>query len=111
MTVFNTVDQAKQFWSVLRLSHSGFGSLADIDGRCRIKGKQFTIPSLLTGGDESDSSFEAIQRDPKCALSIARLAPQDYHRFHSPVTGTVGPIKDIQGELHLREEVIADWIG
>ena len=25
------------------------------------------------------------------ALCIFRLAPQDYHRFHSPVDGAVGP--------------------
>lgn len=28
---------------------------------------------------------------------IFRLAPQDYHRFHSPVDGTVGEIKKVEG--------------
>jgi len=34
-------------------------------------------------------------------LAIARLAPQDYHRFHSPVEGEVIAIKDIKGRLAL----------
>ncbi|WWD00210.1 phosphatidylserine decarboxylase [Kwoniella sp. B9012] len=74
MTVFNTVDKAKQLW---------------------IKGKQFTLPSLLTGDDDSENRFTEIQNDSTAAISIARLAPQDYHRFHSPVEGVVGDIKDI----------------
>ncbi|WRT65146.1 phosphatidylserine decarboxylase [Kwoniella shivajii] len=74
MTVYNTVDKSKQVW---------------------IKGKQFTLPSLLTGDDETDTRFEQVQNDPTAAISIARLAPQDYHRFHSPVEGIVGDIKDI----------------
>ncbi|CAD6567328.1 MAG: hypothetical protein TREMPRED_003549 [Tremellales sp. Tagirdzhanova-0007] len=79
MTVFQTVDQAKQFW---------------------IKGRQFTIPNLLVGKDTKDDTFQAIQNDGSCALAIARLAPQDYHRFHSPVDGEVIAIKDIHGELY-----------
>jgi len=63
----------------------------------RIKGKQFTIPSLLIGADSQDETFKAIQDDTACALAIARLAPQDYHRFHSPVEGEVIAIKDIAG--------------
>lgn len=30
-------------------------------------------------------------------ITIARLAPQDYHRWHSPVDGTVLSIKEIPG--------------
>ncbi|WVW78860.1 phosphatidylserine decarboxylase [Kwoniella bestiolae CBS 10118] len=74
MTVFNTVDQAKQLW---------------------IKGKQFTLPSLLTGDDDTETRFKEVQNDSTAAVSVARLAPQDYHRFHSPVEGVVGDIKDI----------------
>ncbi|KAF9899512.1 hypothetical protein EC991_008781 [Linnemannia zychae] len=47
-----------------------------------IKGKSFTLPNLL--------------RDPVLAaqfqggsIAIFRLAPQDYHRFHSPISGVV----------------------
>jgi len=31
---------------------------------------------------------------------IARLAPQDYHRFHCPVSGTITKITPIQGALY-----------
>lgn len=75
MTVFENVEQAKKFW---------------------IKGRQFSIPELL-GHDER---FAALQSDGGCMLAIARLAPQDYHRFHSPVEGVVQCIKDIDGELY-----------
>ncbi|WWD21949.1 phosphatidylserine decarboxylase [Kwoniella shandongensis] len=74
LTVFPTVDKAKKIW---------------------IKGKQFTLPNLLTGNDATDTRFKEIQDDGAAALAIARLAPQDYHRFHSPVDGVVGDIKDI----------------
>lgn len=89
---------------------------------CRIKGQNFTLRSLLLGSSASqlesktsssdatshvnaqtsqadDKVFEEIINDPKCAIAIARLAPQDYHRFHSPVEGTVVAIKDIHGKL------------
>lgn len=32
-------------------------------------------------------------------LMIYRLAPQDYHRFHSPVAGTIDSIKSVGGTL------------
>ncbi|WVR04306.1 phosphatidylserine decarboxylase [Kwoniella sp. DSM 27419] len=74
LTVFPTIDQAKALW---------------------IKGKQFTLPNLLTGDDESETRFKAVQEDNHAAIAISRLAPQDYHRFHSPVDGVIGDIKDI----------------
>ncbi|KIR60414.1 phosphatidylserine decarboxylase [Cryptococcus bacillisporus CA1280] len=79
LTVYQTVDQAKKFW---------------------IKGQQFTLPNLLIGNDVADTRFKAIQEDNAAALAIHRLAPQDYHRFHSPVEGVIGAIKDIDGELY-----------
>ncbi|KAE8540401.1 phosphatidylserine decarboxylase [Cryptococcus gattii VGV] len=79
LTVYQTVDQAKEFW---------------------IKGQQFTLPNLLIGNDVADTRFKAIQEDNAAALAIHRLAPQDYHRFHSPVEGVIGAIKDIDGELY-----------
>ncbi|TNY19499.1 phosphatidylserine decarboxylase-domain-containing protein [Rhodotorula diobovata] len=72
LTVFEDVDTAKKFW---------------------IKGKHFTIPSLLE--DESlASQFE------NGALAVFRLAPADYHRFHSPVTAKVGATKSIEGTYY-----------
>lgn len=103
MTCYQTVDKAKQFW---------------------IKGKQFTVPHLLGTADpadrqppatstpqtegsqshatpsELDDALRPVYQDADCAVCIARLAPQDYHRFHSPVEATVVGIKDISGELY-----------
>lgn len=94
MTAFETVDKAKEFWYVGRCCYA----------RCklssRIKGKKFTIATLLTGGDESIDTFKDIINSETCAVTVARLAPQDYHRFHSPVEGVCGEIKDIKGELY-----------
>ncbi|KAF9422403.1 hypothetical protein BGZ94_008592 [Podila epigama] len=47
-----------------------------------IKGKTFSIPRLVRD-DALAAQFEGG------SLAIFRLAPQDYHRFHSPVQGTV----------------------
>ncbi|WVQ76654.1 phosphatidylserine decarboxylase [Cryptococcus sp. DSM 104548] len=91
VTVYETVDLAKQFW---------------------IKGKQFSIPSLLLGddaeqrngkvgsGESTDGGVGELANDTKASLLISRLAPADYHRFHSPVEGTVVGVKDIAGELY-----------
>ncbi|KAF9990778.1 hypothetical protein BGZ75_010033 [Mortierella antarctica] len=53
-----------------------------------IKGKQFTLPRLL-----QDDAL-AAQYD-EGAIAIFRLAPQDYHRFHCPLQGTIArdPVK------------------
>jgi phosphatidylserine decarboxylase precursor len=34
------------------------------------------------------------------SLTLRRLAPQDYHRFHSPVDGVVGKMTLIDGEYY-----------
>lgn len=55
-----------------------------------IKGRDFSVSKLVgeARGFESGS------------LAIFRLAPQDYHRFHSPVSGIVRKIKHIEGEYY-----------
>jgi phosphatidylserine decarboxylase len=72
LTVFPTVDLAKKYW---------------------IKGNGFTLAALL-GSDKLASQFEGG------SIVIARLAPQDYHRWHSPVTGKVNSITDIPGTYY-----------
>lgn len=77
-TTFNSVDEATELW---------------------IKGRNFTLAKLFNG------NFNQLENtglyDPKdCCIGIFRLAPQDYHRFHSPVKGTIGPIKYIEGEYY-----------
>ena len=34
------------------------------------------------------------------SLAIFRLAPQDYHRFHIPTSGTIVSIESIQGTYY-----------
>jgi phosphatidylserine decarboxylase len=69
LTAFPTISLAKKFW---------------------IKGYGFTIPKLLASNSLAPS-FE------NGSLLIARLAPQDYHRWHSPVDGVIESITEIPG--------------
>eukprot|EP00755_Sulcionema_specki_P023272 Sspe_Gene.78514::Locus_49108_Transcript_1_1_Confidence_1.000_Length_1054::g.78514::m.78514/K01613/psd, PISD; phosphatidylserine decarboxylase len=69
--VFNTVDEATSLY---------------------IKGKNFSLESLL--GPDRASMYQGG------GLAIHRLAPQDYHRFHSPVSGIVGESVAIDGDYY-----------
>ncbi|TCD65978.1 hypothetical protein EIP91_001970 [Steccherinum ochraceum] len=75
LTVYESVDFAKKFW---------------------IKGNNFDIPSLL----DVDPSSDEAKRFSDASLAIFRLAPADYHRFHSPIDGTVGETHDIPGQYY-----------
>jgi phosphatidylserine decarboxylase len=72
LTAFPSVDLATKYW---------------------IKGYGFTLERLL-GSAELAAQFDGG------SLVIARLAPQDYHRWHAPVSGTVRGIKDIPGAYY-----------
>ncbi|RPD72321.1 hypothetical protein L226DRAFT_537138 [Lentinus tigrinus ALCF2SS1-7] len=74
LMVFATVSEATRLW---------------------IKGRDFSVSRLLgdTYRTEADKYIGG-------ALCIFRLAPQDYHRFHSPVDGTIGPMTYITGEYY-----------
>ena len=72
--VFETVAEATRLW---------------------IKGREFTVARLLGERYRADA-----ERYIGGALCIFRLAPQDYHRFHSPVDGTIGPMTYIAGEYY-----------
>jgi len=63
--------------------------------RLWIKGREFTVERLLGNRYKSDAG-----RYKDGALAIFRLAPQDYHRFHSPVDGKIGPMDYISGEYY-----------
>jgi phosphatidylserine decarboxylase len=52
-----------------------------------IKGRDFSISKLIDN-EELSKDFEG------CSVVIARLAPQDYHRFHFPIGGHVGHVVD-----------------
>ena len=60
-----------------------------------VKGREFTIERLLGNAYPDDA-----KRYANGALGIFRLAPQDYHRFHIPVDGTMGEPKIIEGEYY-----------
>jgi phosphatidylserine decarboxylase len=72
LTAYPTVDLATKYW---------------------IKGAGFTIEHLL-GDAELAKKFDGG------SIVIARLAPQDYHRWHAPVDGTVVSIKNIPGAYY-----------
>ncbi|KAF8939385.1 hypothetical protein BGZ58_009913 [Dissophora ornata] len=72
MTCFQTISDAQEFW---------------------IKGMQFTISRLLAD-DVLAKKYEGG------SLAIFRLAPQDYHRYHIPVKGTLSEPKLIEGEYY-----------
>ncbi|KLO16707.1 hypothetical protein SCHPADRAFT_869479 [Schizopora paradoxa] len=59
-----------------------------------VKGRHFTLSSLLKDRKLSRS----LGKHP--SLAIFRLAPQDYHRFHSPVFAVLQGIKHIDGEYY-----------
>ncbi|EPQ52482.1 hypothetical protein GLOTRDRAFT_140216 [Gloeophyllum trabeum ATCC 11539] len=74
LMTFETVNEATKLW---------------------IKGREFTVARLL-----GDAYKDQAERYNGGALAIFRLAPQDYHRFHSPVDGTIGPMTYIAGEYY-----------
>ncbi|KAH8092634.1 phosphatidylserine decarboxylase-domain-containing protein [Cristinia sonorae] len=74
LMAFETVQEATRLW---------------------IKGREFTVSRLL--GEKHRAEADKYVGG---ALCIFRLAPQDYHRFHVPVDGVIGPMTDISGEYY-----------
>ncbi|KAI8643087.1 phosphatidylserine decarboxylase-domain-containing protein [Parasitella parasitica] len=72
MMAFPTIDSATNIW---------------------IKGVEFSISKLLDDAEEA-KAYEGG------ALAIFRLAPQDYHRYHSPVDGVIRKIHSVQGQYY-----------
>lgn len=58
-----------------------------------LKGTAFTVSALLSGSSYTQQFIPG-------SVMINRLSPQDYHRFHSPVSGTVVAQFSIAGEYH-----------
>lgn len=71
LTTYPTVDLATKYW---------------------IKGYGFTLEKLLGSADLANQ-FDGS------SIAIQRLAPQDYHRWHSPSDGSVLSINEIPGAL------------
>ncbi|XP_020872759.1 phosphatidylserine decarboxylase proenzyme 2 [Arabidopsis lyrata subsp. lyrata] len=59
-----------------------------------IKGKKFSIRGLLGKSTVNTNAFL------DGSLVIFRLAPQDYHRFHVPVSGVIEKFVDLSGSLY-----------
>ena len=72
LTAFPTLSLATKYW---------------------IKGFGFTLEKLL-GDAQLAAQFDGG------SIVIARLAPQDYHRWHAPVSGTVRSFKEIPGAYY-----------
>ncbi|CAO2196160.1 unnamed protein product [Urochloa humidicola] len=68
-------------------------SSVDESTRLWIKGRKFSIEGLLGTSAHSNALNNG-------SLVIFRLAPQDYHRFHVPVSGTVEKFVEITGCLY-----------
>ncbi|TDL21984.1 hypothetical protein BD410DRAFT_789065 [Rickenella mellea] len=78
LTVFESVSDAQKFW---------------------IKGDEFTLKNLLYG--KTAAAPEVSFPLDEAELAIFRLAPADYHRFHSPIDGTiVGEPTNIDGTYY-----------
>lgn len=78
LTAYPTVDLATKYW---------------------IKGYGFTVSRLLSRS--SDATSEALAKQFEGgSIVIARLAPQDYHRWHAPVSGTVESVTEIPGAYY-----------
>jgi len=71
--------------------HLGFQRAADI-GDIWVKGQPFSLKTLL-------QSAALAEKYAGAALLLSRLCPLDYHRFHFPVSGKVGPTRCINGPL------------
>jgi len=63
ISVFRTIEEGTSIW---------------------VKGQGFSLERLL-----QDDSLASLYKNG--SMVIFRLAPQDYHRFHSPVSGIMGP--------------------
>jgi len=64
-----------------------------------IKGHHFSIAALL-GGDAVPQAIEEASKFADGAIASFRLSPQDYHRYQSPVTGTVKWFKELDGDYY-----------
>ncbi|KAM0710962.1 hypothetical protein Q7P35_001701 [Cladosporium inversicolor] len=83
LMIFDPVDLATKYW---------------------IKGYGFTIAKLIR--DEGLAPHYAGG-----SITIARLAPQDYHRWHSPVSGFIYSITDIAGTYYTVNPQAINQVG
>ncbi|KAF8909349.1 phosphatidylserine decarboxylase-domain-containing protein [Gymnopilus junonius] len=75
LTVYASVDLAKAFW---------------------VKGTHFNIPNLLN----RPADIPEMASFQNASLAIFRLAPADYHRFHSPIDCEIGDFERVDGQFY-----------
>ncbi|OCL05547.1 putative phosphatidylserine decarboxylase [Glonium stellatum] len=61
--------------------------------RIWIKGRDFTMAEFLQDNI-------AVERFADGAIASFRLSPQDYHRYHSPVSGTIKEFRSLPGDFY-----------
>jgi len=72
VVVYETVTESKKLW---------------------IKGLDFSMTTLVMDRDLGVQFTD-------CSVASFRLSPQDYHRFHSPVTGTIKLYRSMPGDYY-----------
>ncbi|KAL7903994.1 phosphatidylserine decarboxylase domain-containing protein [Trichoderma velutinum] len=72
VVVFNSIGEAKALW---------------------IKGKNFSLNDLVMSNELCDKFRHS-------AIASFRLSPQDYHRYHSPVQGTIQSFQSLPGNYY-----------
>jgi len=70
-TMFENEDDSKKYW---------------------IKGTKFSIKTLLYGDSQVPADYVNFINNEHKYVTIMRLAPGHYHRFHCPVTGVIESI-------------------
>lgn len=121
LVVFESIDLATEYWikgkkftlpnlinptssNSLTAPPSDTISGPDSSTKADTSSMNSKFKDLLSPNPSSSSSSPShLQVDPENynggAIAIFRLAPQDYHRWHSPISGTVLSIVDIPGTL------------
>eukprot|EP00759_Apiculatamorpha_spiralis_P053164 PhF_6_TR6118/c2_g1_i1/m.9035/K01613/psd, PISD; phosphatidylserine decarboxylase len=62
------------------------------DAKLWVKGDSFDVPTMLG----RENGIRACNDFNGGAIVVARLAPQDYHRFHAPVSGYILEIQNVK---------------
>jgi phosphatidylserine decarboxylase len=65
----------------------------DIEGTLLVKKQRYTVADLI--GDRADA-----ERYAGGQFAIVYLSPRDYHRVHSPVSGTITRVRSMPGDLY-----------
>ena len=70
-------------------------AVVPVDSLVWVKDRGYTVEGLVGG-----LAYAATPGFAGGSMALVRLAPQDYHRFHSPVNGTIVSTYTIEGNFH-----------